>query len=448
VAARMAGDDPQHKAQSWLRYRLLLSSLGARPILLFALGCFTLGFLLRSALHPPATGARPKAPGGLDPCRGVGAGGGGRPRAAEPGELVLVTGGSGFIGSTLVQQLLGLGYVVRVLDNLETGNLQFLDLRHPRLEFVLGDILDRAAVRRAMAGVRGVFHLAAASKVLPSLRSPKMATFNIEQNAVGTSNILEAANETHLVRKVVFAASSTYYGNQDIPFHEQDPFVPTSPYAASKYMGELEMLTNDQLYNIPTLSLRFFMVYGPRNPSEGAYSIVTGIFLKRLFAGKPLVIEGDGQQFRDFVHVEDVARACVLSYQSPVRGTVINIGTGEAHTVQQVADLVSPNQERAPARKNDMRGTTADTCRAKSLLHFSAEYDFVATMRAMIADSLAGRGEYLSPMWEDEQVIAAVERRLRGWTAADAKGRAALLRDAARGDPGFLAGLLSEVGAR
>merc|ERR1719356_2189656 len=149
----------------------------------------------------------------------------------------------------------------------------------------MGDIMDMMAVRKAMAGIQGVFHLAAASKVLPSLKSPKMATFNIEQNAVGTSNVLEAANETKLVRKVVFAGSSTYYGNQAIPFHESDPFAPTSPYAASKYMGELEMLTNDQLYNIPTLSLRFFMVYGPRNPSEGAYSIVTGIFLKRVFAG-------------------------------------------------------------------------------------------------------------------------------------------------------------------
>merc|ERR1712216_97044 len=209
----------------------------------------------------------------------------GQPRSSPDAELVLVTGGSGFIGSHLVAQLLSLGYTVRVFDSLETGNLLYLDLLHPRLEFHYGDILDMAALRRAMVGVRGVFHLAAASKVLPSLRNPNMATFNIERNALGTSNILEAANETKHVAKVIYAASSTYYGNQPTPFDEHDPFRPTSPYAASKYMGELQMLTNDGLYSLPTLSLRFFMVYGPRNPSEGAYAIVTGKFLRRLFDG-------------------------------------------------------------------------------------------------------------------------------------------------------------------
>merc|ERR1712110_453647 len=128
--------------------------------------------------------------------------------------------------------------------------------------------MDSHALRRAMVDVVGVFHLGAASKVLPSLKSPAMGTFNIERNAVGTSRVLEVANETHLVRKVMYAASSTYYGNQEVPFHETDPFRPTSPYAASKYMGELAMPTNDQLYGLPTLSIRFFMVFGPRNPSE------------------------------------------------------------------------------------------------------------------------------------------------------------------------------------
>merc|ERR1712151_493845 len=120
----------------------------------------------------------------------------------------------------------------------------------------------------------------------PSLKDPAMGTFNIERNAVGTSRVLEVANETKLVTKVVYAASSTYYGNQPTPFSEDAPFRPTSPYAASKYMGELQMLSNDGLYNLPTLSLRFFMVYGPRNPSDGAYAIVTGKFLRRLMANE------------------------------------------------------------------------------------------------------------------------------------------------------------------
>merc|ERR1712032_783141 len=182
------------------------------------------------------------------------------------------------------------------------------------------------------------------SKVLPSLKNPAMGTFNVERNAVGTSRVLEVANETHLVRKVVYAASSTYYGNQPVPFVETDPFVPTSPYAASKYMGELEMMTHDGLYGLDTLALRFFMVYGPRNPAQGAYAIVTGKFLARLQEGQPLIIEGSGQNFRDFVHVRDIARALIIGYQRSVHGVVINVGTGKAYSVKDVADLVSSNQ--------------------------------------------------------------------------------------------------------
>jgi len=225
-----------------------------------------------------------------------------------------------------VEQLLELGYRVRVFDSLETGNLLYLDLSHPRLEFQYGDIMDIRALQRAMVGVQGVFHLAAASKVAPSLKNPTMATFNVARNAVGTANVLEAANATGLVRKVVYAASSTYYGNQPPPFKETSLFSPTSPYAAAKYMGELQMITSDPLYGLPTLALRFFMVYGPRNPAEGAYAIVTGQFLGRAMKGLPLVIEGTGENFRDFIHVHDIARGLVLGYQSPVHGRVINLG--------------------------------------------------------------------------------------------------------------------------
>jgi len=373
----------------------------------------------------------------------------GQPRAPRDAELVLVTGGSGFIGSHLVTQLLDLGYTVRVFDNLETGNLLYLDLRHPRLEFHYGDILDMAAIRRAMVGVRGVFHLAAASKVLPSLKNPRMATFNIERNALGTSNILEAANETKHVAKVIYAASSTYYGNQPTPFIEDDHFRPTSPYAASKYMGELQMLTNDGLYNLPTLSLRFFMVYGPRNPAEGAYAIVTGKFLRRLLENKPLLIEGSGEQYRDFVHVSDVARSCILGYQSDVRGTSINVGSGVAYSIQDVANLISTEQEHVDARSNDLRGTLASTCRAKEMLHFDTRYEFKDTILAMKADMLAGRvSEYLDPMWLDEEVVEAFQGRLPGWASLQSVDRSLRIKAALDDDPLFLDNVMAALKQR
>mmetsp|Transcript_105399 Transcript_105399/g.183319 ORF Transcript_105399/g.183319 Transcript_105399/m.183319 type:complete len:444 (+) Transcript_105399:136-1467(+) len=361
----------------------------------------------------------------------------GRPRRSN-GELVLVTGASGFIGSHLTAMLLDLGYKVRAFDNLETGNILYLDLRHPNLEFQYGDILELSAMRKAMEGVTGVFHLAAASKVLPSLKDPHMATFNVEKNALGTGRVLEVVNETKAVRKVVYAASSTYYGNQPIPFAETDPFMPTSPYAASKYMGELQMQTNDGLYGLPTLSLRFFMVYGPRNPAEGAYAIVTGKFLKRAQEGKPLLIEGTGENFRDFVHVKDIARACILGLQSPVHGLTINVGSGEAYSVKQVANLVSSNQEHVAARKNDLKGTLANTCQARKLLNFKTNYDFETVMREMIADANAGRSDYFAPIWKDEQVLSAMEQKLPGWKASPSVERSKMIKAALDSEPSFL----------
>jgi len=306
--------------------------------------------------------------------------------------------------------------------------------------------MDIASLRKAMVGVQGIFHLAAASKVLPSLKDPGMAAFNYERNAVGTSRVLQVANETLRVRKIVYAASSTYYGNQPVPFTETDPFMPTSPYAASKYMGELEMLTHDQLYHLDTLALRFFMVYGPRNPSQGAYAIVTGKFLGRLRENMPLIIEGNGRNFRDFIHVEDIARALILGYQSKAHGKVINVGSGKAYSVKEVANLVSLDQEHVAARPNDLLGTLADTCLAKRLLHFEARHDFLETMREMIAEARAGRGEYLAPMWEQSKVIMLMDRKLPGWSGLPARARSDKIKEALQSNPAFLATFLVELG--
>lgn len=447
-------DDASH----WQLGMLWRSRNRSQLCALFLGTCLAIQFgsPLVPAIAPLLGGSGLQRPGcalktGVDPCRDIKVDPAlGTPVAAPAGgETVLITGGSGFIGSHLVEHLLELGYTVRVFDNLETGNLLYLDLMHERLEFYFGDILDLRELNRAMVGVSGVFHLGAASKVLPSLKSPDMATFNIERNAVGTSRVLQAANATKAVRKVMYAASSTYYGNQPVPFEESDPFMPTSPYAASKYMGELEMLTNDLLYHMPTLSLRFFMVYGPRNPSSGAYAIVTGKFIGRMQEGQPLMIEGSGENFRDFVHAKDIARALILGYQSDIHGVVINAGTGKTHSVKEVANLVSDQQVHVAARKNDLLGTLADTCKAKHLLNFEARYDFIEVMKEMIADARAGRADYLAKMWSDSVVHEVFEAGVPNWSRdAPARENSARIKDTLQQRSELLGELLAEVRRR
>lgn len=310
---------------------------------------------------------------------------------------VLITGGGGFIGSNLVDRLLELGYTVRILDNLYTGFLRNVPLDKEGVEFILGDILDPAVLAKAVDGIDYVYHLAAMSKVVPSLKDPAMARFCVETNALGTWNVLNATRaviedkDGKGVKKVVYAASSTYYGNVPPPHREDLAPDFITPYAASKYEGELQMQMFDRLFNVPTISTRFFMVYGPRQPSTGAYAIVTGVFAKQAAEGKDLTIEGDGSHYRDFIHVDDIVKGMILAQQGPnIHGDVVNLGSGKAYSVQDVANLVSEKQTHVDARKNDLEGTLADTCRMKKLLGYRTTKEFKHEMAYMVKETLAG----------------------------------------------------------
>jgi nucleoside-diphosphate-sugar epimerase len=337
-----------------------------------------------------------------DPCYTDGLTDGGVVPAKVSGTKVLVTGGAGFIGSNLVDTLLKLGYKVRVFDNLYTGFIRNVPLTDDRVEFVLGDILDPEALAKAVEGVDYVYHLAAMSKVVPSVKNPEMARFCVEANALGTWNVLNAVREQGKIKKVIYAASSTYYGNKPPPHQEDMAPDFLTPYAASKYEGELQMQMFDRLFSVNTISTRFFMVYGPRQPSTGAYAIVTGVFAKQHADGKQLTIEGDGSHYRDFIHVQDIVNGLILSQQNPdLHGNVVNLGTGEAFSVQEVADLVSKEQKHVPERKNDLAGTLADTCRMKKLLNYKAQKEFIKEMSYMVDQTLAGNvfmQPWLKPM--------------------------------------------------
>jgi len=289
-----------------------------------------------------------------------------------------------------------------------------------------------------MKDVSGLIHLAAQSNVLPSLLSTSAGTATVRTNVDCTALVLQEAS-VFKVHKVVYAASSTYYGNGPMPFHEDDPHRITSPYATSKYMGELLMNLYNELYDLRTVNLRFFMVYGPRQPREGNYAVVTGKFIERVAASEALRIEGDGLQSRDFVHVEDVARAIVLAYQSKVRGTVINIGSGKPWSVKALADLISANQTHVPPRAHDLRATLADTCRAKQLLSFAVRKDLAETITQIVKSVQKGENDLnVPPFWSWPETQKYFTGTVDGWKDGSFLERNAKLRHLLGRNPKFL----------
>lgn len=277
---------------------------------------------------------------------------------------ILVTGGAGFIGSTLVDELVKQGHRVKIIDNLSTGKREHLN---PKAEFFELDIREFEKIRPVFNGAQAVFHLAALPRIQPSIENP------MESNGVnidGTLNVLIAARDAG-VKKVIYAASSSAYGRQtQLPLKEEMPADTLNPYSLQKYVGELYMKLFHRLYGLNTVSLRYFNVYGPRQPYDGAYAIVVGIFLKQRADGKPLTIVGDGEQTRDFTHVSDIVRANVLGLESSKvgKGEVINIGSGRNHSVNKIASLVGGKTIYIPSRPGEARDTLADISKAKELL--------------------------------------------------------------------------------
>ncbi|GAB4815507.1 hypothetical protein N2152v2_002553 [Parachlorella kessleri] len=333
------------------------------------------------------------------------------PATVESADLVLVTGGAGFIGSTLVKLLLDLGYRVRVLDNLQTGSTSYLDASYPRLEFMFGDVTRPEDCQRAMrGGVVGVFHLAAAHDQAPAILDANMARICQESNVQGTHNVLQAALASGKVKKVIYAASSTAYGNGAIPNVEsQMPDISRSPYASSKYQGEILMKEFNDFYKLSTLSIRLFSVYGARQPTTGPQAGVIGRFMDMLAKGESLLVDGDGEQSRDFLHVQDAARALVMGYQSDVRGMTINAGTGTGFTINQLASMVSTSRATAPGRPHDLRHAIANTCLAKLALKFEAKASFAKAISEQVRLALAGDNGQLrsaKPVVDAEIIIA------------------------------------------
>jgi UDP-glucose 4-epimerase len=300
----------------------------------------------------------------------------------------LVTGGAGFIGSNIVEALVRRGDSVTVLDNFSTGKRENLAAFRDRVQVVEGSITDLPTVRRATEDVNFVFHQAALASVQRSVDDPLTSN---EVNVKGTLNVLIAARDAG-VERLVYAASSSAYGDTEVlPKREEMAPKPMSPYAIQKWVGEHYCSVFSSLYNLDTVSLRYFNVFGPRQDPASDYAAVIPIFATRLLAGKIPTIFGDGEQSRDFTFIDNVVdanlRACT---GGPKRGAVVNIACGARYTLNEVFQQICAllKIERQPAyaapRAGDVRHSMAAIERAREVLGWQPQVDFATGLRRTV----------------------------------------------------------------
>jgi len=276
---------------------------------------------------------------------------------------IIVTGGAGFIGSHIVDELILSGHEVHIVDNMSAGKEENIN---PKATMHKMDIRDGEALLPIFKGAEYVFHEAAMPRVQYSIENP------VETNDINVNGLLSVLEACRLngVKRLVFASSSSIYGEPEVlPTSEEMPINPMSPYASHKYIGEVYLKLYAKIYGLETVCLRYFNVYGPRFDPNGAYPLVIGYFMKLRKEGKALLITGDGEQTRDFVHVFDVAKANILAMEreNVGKGEVINIGGGKRYSINYIAELIGGEVEHVAPRL-EPHDTEADISKAKLLL--------------------------------------------------------------------------------
>jgi nucleoside-diphosphate-sugar epimerase len=300
----------------------------------------------------------------------------------------LVTGGAGFIGSALVHRLVDSGEQVRVVDDFSTGTMRNLDDVVDRIEVLEGDLAETSTAEAAIRDVDFVLHQAAIPSVQRSVDNPVASN---RANVTATLNLLVAARAA-AVKRFVYASSSSAYGDTEVlPKVETMPENPISPYALSKLTGEKYCLIFHRIYGLPTVCLRYFNVYGPRQNPHSPYSAVISRFIDRALEGHRPTVYGDGEQSRDFTYIDNVVDANLLACKADgVNGMFFNIGTGERHTLNDLLRSLSMIVERKldaeylEQRAGDVRHSLADIQKARRLLGYDPQVSFHEGLRRTV----------------------------------------------------------------
>jgi len=301
----------------------------------------------------------------------------------------LVTGVAGFIGSSLADALLDRGYTVRGVDNFETGRESMLEtIENESFSFHEGDIRDRELIEEVSSGVDYVFHQAAVPSVPRSVDDPVTTT---DANCTGTATVLDVARKADVDTVVVASSSSVYGSSEELPKVETMVERPESPYALSKHYTEKLALQCSDLYDIDTVALRYFNIFGPRQDPEGEYAAVIPKFIDLMLDGERPVVYGDGEQSRDFTYIENAVQANVLAAEGDVTGEAFNVGTGGRVTVNGLVETLNGLLEtdldpiHDDPRPGDVRHSHADISKAEELLGYEPSVGFEEGLKRTVA---------------------------------------------------------------
>jgi UDP-glucose 4-epimerase len=318
--------------------------------------------------------------------------------------IAVVTGGAGFIGSHMVDLLLGRGFAVRVVDNLVGGRRDNLTQHASNPDLVLEERDIRACAPDAplFRGAKFVFHFAGIGDIVPSIEHP--AEY-MSANVQGTVCVLECARHAR-VEKFVYAASSSCYGLAATPTREDHPIAPQYPYALSKYQGEQAAFHWHQVYKLPVNSIRIFNAYGTRSRTSGAYGAVFGVFLRQKLAAKPYTVVGDGSQSRDFLYVTDVASAFLAAAETGAAGRIWNLGAGNPQSVNRLVELLGGEKIHIPKRPGEPERTHADIGKITAELGWKPAVSFEEGVARIVADIDYWKN---APLWDPQSIAKATQ---------------------------------------